>query len=87
MVIIIIVKLIMNKGKCYYGGYECFAAMVDEYGIDFCMAFCKCNAFKYRWRAGKKTCNPSEDLKKARHYELLYKAMLRNYPKNIFKKE
>lgn len=42
-------------------GVECIT--IVEY-----MTFCSGNAVKYVWRAGEKTSDPTEDLKKARWY-------------------
>lgn len=52
------------------GGVECIDAMVSAFGLDATVAFCKLNAFKYIWRAGKKTdgANLKKDLEKAQWY-------------------
>lgn len=40
------------------------------YGIEAVKAFCKCNSFKYRFRAGKKSSSSfEEDINKAEWYE------------------
>lgn len=54
-----------NQGKV-----ECIVAMESAYGIDDVIAFCRCNAFKYQWRAGSKdgeTCE--KDITKAQWYQ------------------
>ena len=51
-------------------GKECIDVMLEDFGKDAVVAFCKLNAFKYRWRAGMKEGNSSEqDLAKAEWYE------------------
>lgn len=52
------------------GGIEAIDAMESAYGIDDVIAFCKCNAFKYQWRAGHKDDESIEkDLAKAQWYQ------------------
>ena len=41
------------------GGKECIEVMIDEFGVRDVIAFCRLNAFKYQWRAGKKEGNKS----------------------------
>ncbi len=41
--------------------------MLDLFGIEAVKGFCKCNIFKYRFRADKK--NGEEDILKAQWYE------------------
>lgn len=54
-----------NQGKV-----ECIDAMESAYGIDDVIAFCKCNAFKYQWRAGHKDNESIEkDIAKAQWYQ------------------
>lgn len=50
-----------NQGK-----YECIDVMIDVFGVEAVKDFCKCNAFKYQWRAKYK--NKDEDYKKADWY-------------------
>lgn len=57
----------VNHPKHYVGKYECIEVMEDIYGKKSVIEFCRCNAFKYLWRAGKKK-SELEDLKKARWY-------------------
>ena len=51
----------------YQGKNECIDVMEAMFGADAVIAFCKCNAFKYRFRANMK--NGEEDIKKAEWYE------------------
>ena len=52
------------------GGRECIDVMVDEFGIEAVINFCKCNVFKYRWRAGLKEGQSADtDEQKALWYE------------------
>ena len=51
----------------YQGKNECIDVMEAMFGVDAVIAFCKCNAFKYRFRANMK--NGEEDIKKAEWYE------------------
>ena len=50
------------------GGIECIDAMIAAYGVDSVIEFCRCNAFKYQWRAGRKG-NLTEDIAKAQWYQ------------------
>ena len=57
----------------YQGKHECIELMIAMYGEYEVMCFCKLNAFKYRFRAGKKPGSPfEEDIKKAEFYEDKY---------------
>ena len=47
---------------------ECIDAMQAAMGEEAVYDFCKCNAFKYLWRADAKHPSPVEDLQKARWY-------------------
>ena len=58
----------VNHPKHYSGNIECIDAMTSAFGISSVMNFCRCNAFKYLWRAGKKSDNITEDLDKAIWY-------------------
>jgi len=51
------------------GGSQVWEMMLDIYGEEDFLAFCRLNAFKYRMRAGKKGDNIEEDIKKALWYE------------------
>ena len=57
----------VNHPKHYVGKFECIEVMEYVYGKKSVIEFCRCNAFKYLWRAGKKN-SEIEDLKKARWY-------------------
>lgn len=49
------------------GGLQCIEAMLQTFGKEATMAFCKLNSFKYIWRAtykGKET----QDMEKAKRY-------------------
>ena len=60
-------------------GKECIDVMLEVYGIQAVIHFCECNAFKYRWRAGMKQGeSTNDDLNKAEWY--------RNYKNNLIKK-
>ena len=51
------------------GDIECIDAIRSALGDECFKAFCRGNAIKYLWRAGKKDGSPEkEDLKKARWY-------------------
>jgi hypothetical protein len=59
----------VNHPAHYQGqGIECIDAMEAAYGIKAVIDFCRCNAFKYQWRAGKKG-SLSEDIAKAQWYQ------------------
>lgn len=54
----------------YQGPRECIEVMEYLFGTDAVKSFCRCNSFKYRFRAGKKEgTTAQEDLKKAEWYE------------------
>lgn len=57
----------VDHPKHYQGKNECIDVMRAMFGDEAVKAFCKCNAFKYRFRAGMK--NGEEDIKKAEWYE------------------
>ena len=50
----------------YQGKHECIDEMIAMFGVEAVKGFCKCNVYKYRYRAGRK--NGEEDLKKAEWY-------------------
>jgi hypothetical protein len=55
----------------YYntGAYECIDEMIALFGINAVKDFCRCNAFKYRYRAGNKNGESAEkDMKKCEWY-------------------
>ena len=54
----------------YQGSHECIDLMREIYGDEAVRHFCICNAYKYRFRAGKKRGESAEqDLAKAEWYE------------------
>lgn len=57
----------VNHPNHYQGANECIDVMEAMFGREAVKAFCRCNAFKYRFRADKK--NGAEDIKKAEWYE------------------
>lgn len=60
----------VNHPEHYSGPHECIDLMQALFGKEDVMAFCRCNSFKYRFRAGKKEgADAEEDLKKAEWYE------------------
>lgn len=56
---------------CHYQGkHECIEVMRYLFGKDAVKHFCMCNAYKYRFRAGRKDNNSKEqDIAKAEWYE------------------
>ena len=68
----------VNHPKHYIddNGRECIDVMIDSFGKDAVMTFCRLNAFKYMWRAGKKEGSPTEeDLSKAEWYLAKHKEL------------
>ena len=60
----------VNHPKHYQGKYECIDLMRALYGDEAVRGFCRCNSFKYRYRAGSKEGESVEDdLAKALWYE------------------
>lgn len=57
----------VNHPDHYRGRYECIDVMRVMFGDEAVKAFCRCNSFKYRFRASRK--NGSEDIEKAEWYE------------------
>lgn len=57
----------VNHPAHYQGAHECIEVMQAMFGVEAVKAFCRCNAFKYRFRADRK--NGEEDIKKAEWYE------------------
>lgn len=54
----------------YDGPHECIEVMEALFGVDDVKGFCRCNSFKYRFRAGKKEgASAEQDLAKAQFYE------------------
>ena len=50
-----------------YREHECIEEMISVFGAHAVIDFCKCNAWKYRYRAGSKG-NYDEDMKKSDWY-------------------
>lgn len=60
----------VNHPSHYQGKKECIEVMRERFGDQAVIDFCKCNSFKYRFRAGhKKGSSEEEDLAKAKWYE------------------
>lgn len=57
----------VDHPKHYQGKNECIDVMVAMFGVEAVKSFCRCNAYKYRFRADKK--NGDEDIRKAEWYE------------------
>lgn len=56
----------VNHPKHYQGNHECIDEMISLFGLDAVIGFCKCNVYKYRYRADRK--NGYEDIEKADWY-------------------
>ena len=60
----------INHPAHYQGEYECIDLMREIYGDEAVRNFCICNAYKYRFRAGKKQNETAQDdIAKAEWYE------------------
>lgn len=60
----------VNHPDHYQGTYECIDIMRAMFGDEAVKGFCKCNAYKYRFRAGKKSHEAyTTDIDKAEWYE------------------
>lgn len=57
----------VNHPNHYQGEHECIDIMEAMFGTYAVMDFCRCNSFKYRFRAEAK--NGEEDIRKAEWYE------------------
>ena len=57
----------VNHPAHYQGRRECIEVMRSLFGKEAVIDFCKCNSFKYRFRASEK--NGAEDIEKAEWYE------------------
>lgn len=61
-------------------GKECIDVMEEKFGLEAVIWFCRLNAFKYRFRAGKKEGNPaSQDEAKAVWYDNKARALAEKY--------
>lgn len=67
------------------GAMECINEMAIIFGIEDTLAFCKLNAWKYRYRAGDK--NGEEDLKKSDWYIHKYMELLQMTQPIILKED
>lgn len=56
----------VNHPSHYQGKHECIDEMIAMFGVEAVKDFCRCNVYKYRFRAAKK--NGQEDLDKADWY-------------------
>lgn len=62
-------------------GFECIDLMREMYGDEAVRHFCICNAYKYRFRAGKKRGESAEqDIAKAEWYE---RYVMENLAENV----
>ena len=60
----------VNHPSHYQGKKECIELMREMFGDQAVINFCKCNSFKYKFRAGrKKGSAKEEDLAKAKWYD------------------
>ena len=60
----------VNHPIHYQGSYECIDLMREIYGDYAVRSFCICNAYKYRFRAGRKDSETAQsDIAKAEWYE------------------
>jgi hypothetical protein len=63
----------------YQGKNECIDVMLAMFGVEAVKGFCKCNAYKYRFRAGQKEGNSAEqDIEKAEWYETYLMGLEKN---------
>lgn len=46
-------KQAVNHPEHYQGKHECIEVMRAMFGDEAVVAFCRCNSFKYRFRAGE----------------------------------
>jgi len=62
---------------------ECIVEMRDKYGEYAVYCFCKCNAYKYLYRAGLKENNPAlQDWEKAKWYIDYANSIVSKHPFN-----
>jgi hypothetical protein len=60
----------INPDHYKHGDKEVWQMMIDCFGLEAYISFCRLNAFKYRMRAGLKPNQPADqDIMKARWYE------------------
>lgn len=58
------------------GNFECIDVMLEIFGKNAVMQFCRCNAFKYLYRMDNK--NGYEDIQKAKWYIDKYIELMEN---------
>lgn len=74
-----IVDLINNPSHYNVSGIECIDEMILAFGYEATKAFCVCNAWKYRYRAGHKDgSSRAVDLEKASRY-MKYARVIEKY--------
>lgn len=56
----------INHPEHYQSCHECIDEMTALFDVEAVKAFCKCNVYKYRYRADRK--NGEEDIAKAEWY-------------------
>lgn len=63
-------KMMIEYPPHYHTGkYECIDEMIALFGVEAVKDFCRCNAFKYRYRAGNKKGESAEkDMAKCEWY-------------------
>lgn len=60
----------VSHPEYYQGNHECIELMRAMFGDEAVADFCRCNSFKYRFRAGNKEgSSREEDIAKAAWYE------------------
>lgn len=60
----------VNHPDHYQGKHECIEVMRAMFGDEAVKGFCRCNAYKYRFRAGQKEGEDHDtDIQKAEWYE------------------
>lgn len=59
-------KETVDHPEHYQGKFECIDEMISLFGVEAVKSFCRCNVYKYRFRANQK--NGEEDIKKAEWY-------------------
>lgn len=57
---------VVNHPEHYQGRHECIDEMIALFGREAVKDFCRCNVYKYRFRADRK--NGSEDIAKSEWY-------------------
>lgn len=69
----------VNHPDHYQAKHECIEVMRAMFGDEAVRGFCRCNSYKYRFRAGKKHGQSAEeDIAKAEWYEEYLMDMLIN---------